>query len=68
MSEKKGSGKAQRCLEDALSGIVALRDRIITARAETLADAAVQLRCLVVMADEEPRPPHFPATLAPRTR
>ncbi len=32
--------------EDALSGIVALRDRIVTARAETLADAAVQLRRL----------------------
>ena len=42
--------------EDALSGIVALRDRIVTARAETLADAAVQLRRLVVMAEEEPRP------------
>ncbi len=28
---------------DALAGIVALRDRIVTARAETLADAAVQL-------------------------
>ncbi len=30
--------------EDAPSGIVALRQRIVTARAETLADAAVQLR------------------------
>ncbi len=54
--------------EDALSGIVALRDRIVTARAETLADATVQLRRLVVMADEAPRPPHLPATLAPQTR
>jgi len=54
--------------EDALSGIAALRDRIVTARAETLADAAVQLRCLAVMAEEDPRPPHLPATLAPRTR
>ncbi len=42
--------------EDALSGIVALRVRIVTARAETLADAAVQLRRLVVMAEETPRP------------
>ncbi len=39
--------------EASLSGIVALRDRIVTARAETLADAAVQLRRLVVMAQEE---------------
>ena len=54
--------------EDTLSEIDALQDRIVTARAETLADAAVQLRRLVVMADEEPRPPHLPATLAPRTR
>ena len=30
--------------EDVRSGAVALRDRIVTARAETLADAAVQLR------------------------
>ncbi len=30
--------------EDPLSKVVTLRDRIITARAETLADAAVQLR------------------------
>ena len=35
---------------------------------ETLADAAVHLRRLAVMAEEMPRPPHFPATLAPRTR
>ena len=42
--------------EDALSGIAALRDRIITSRAKTLADAAVQLRRLVVMAEETPRP------------
>ncbi len=41
----------QRDLE-ALSGIVALRDRIVTARAETQADAAVQLRRLVVEAQE----------------
>ena len=41
--------------EDPLSGILA-RDRIVTARAETLADAAVQLRRLVVMAEETPRP------------
>ena len=54
--------------EDALSEIIALHQRIVTARAETLADAAVQLRRLVVMADEEPRPPILPATLAPRTR
>lgn len=53
MSEKKGSGKAQRCREGALSGIVALRDRIVTARAETLADAAVQLRRLAVEAEAE---------------
>ncbi len=38
--------------EDALSGIVALRDRIVTSRAETLADAAAQLRRLEVMAEE----------------
>lgn len=42
--------------EDTLSEIVALRDRIARGRAETLADAAAQLRRLVVMADEEPRP------------
>ncbi len=30
--------------EDVRSGAVALRDRIVTARAETQADAAVQLR------------------------
>ena len=39
--------------EDALSGIVALRDRIVTARAETLVDAAVQLRRLAVEAETE---------------
>ncbi len=48
--------KIGRRREEALSEIDALRDRIVTARAETLADAAVQLRRLVVMADEEPRP------------
>ena len=48
--------KIDRRREEALSGIVALRDRIVTARAETLADAAVQLRRLEVMAEEEPRP------------
>ena len=42
--------------EDALSGIVTLRNRIASGRAETLADAAVQFRRLVVMAEEEPRP------------
>ena len=42
--------------EDALSGIVTLRQRIVTARAETPADATVQLRRLVVMAEEAPRP------------
>ena len=42
--------------EDTLSGIVTLRNRIVTGRAETLADAAAQLRRLMVMADEEPRP------------
>ncbi len=36
--------KIDRRREEALSEVVALRDRIITARAETLADAAVQLR------------------------
>ncbi len=35
---------------------------------ETLADAAVQLLRLAVMAEEAPRPPHLPATLAPQTR
>ncbi len=39
--------------EDALSGIVDLRDRIVTARAETLVDAAVQLRRLAVEAETE---------------
>ena len=61
-------GEIGRRREEALSGIVALRQRIVTARAETLADAAAQLRRLVVMAEETPRPPHLPATLAPRTR
>ena len=42
--------------EDALSGIVFLRDLIITVRAGTLADAAAPLRRLEVMAEEEPRP------------
>ncbi len=42
--------KIGRQREDPLSKVVTLRDRIITARAETLADAAVQLRRLVVMA------------------
>ena len=45
-----------RQCEDALFKIVALRNRIASGRAETLADAAVQLRRLAVMADEEPRP------------
>ncbi len=48
--------KIDRRREEALSEVVALRDRIVTARAENLADAAAQLRRLVVMADEEPRP------------
>ncbi len=43
--------KIGRQREDALSEIMTLRDRIVTARAETLADAAVQLRRLVVMAE-----------------
>ncbi len=42
--------------EGALSEIVTLRDRIGPARAETLADTAVRLRRLVVMAEETPRP------------
>ncbi len=42
--------------EEALSEIATLRNRIAGGRAATLADAAVQLRRLVVMADEEPRP------------
>ncbi len=45
-----------RFREDALSEIVVLQDRITRGRAETLADAAAQLRRLVVMADEEPCP------------
>ena len=47
--------KIGRRREEALSGIVALRGRIVTAHAETLADAAVQLRRLVVMVEEEHR-------------
>ena len=39
--------------EDALSGVAALRDRIITSRAETMAGAAVQLRRLAVEAEAE---------------
>ena len=39
--------------EDALSGIVALRVRIVTSRAETLAEAAVQLRRLAIEAEAE---------------
>ena len=54
--------KIDRRREEALSEVVALRDRIVTARAENLADAAAQLRRLVVMADEEPR---LHALLAP---
>ncbi len=42
--------------EDALSEIVALHRRIVAGRAETLADAAAQLRRLVVMAEERPEP------------
>ncbi len=42
--------------EDALSEIMTVRQRIATGRAETLADAAVQLRRLAVEAEEEPRP------------
>lgn len=45
-----------RFREDALSEIVVLQDRIVRGRAETLADAAAQLRRLVVMAAEEPHP------------
>ncbi len=52
--------------EDTLSGIVALRVRIVTARADTLADAAVQLWRLVVMAEETPRP--YLAGIARRVR
>ncbi len=39
--------------EDALSEIMVLRHSIATGRAETLADAAVQLRRLVAEADTE---------------
>ena len=39
--ERAGIGRQR---EDALSGIVALRDHIVTSRAETLADAAVHPR------------------------
>ncbi len=45
--------KIDRRREDALSQIVALRDRIAGGRAETLADAAAQLRRLVVEAEAE---------------
>ena len=38
--------------QEALYEIITLRQRIATSRAETLADAAVQLRRLVVMAEE----------------
>ncbi len=41
--------------EDALYEIASLRTRIATGRADTLADAAVQLRRLEVMVHEEPR-------------
>ena len=54
--------------QDTLSKISGLQERIIEAWAITIEDAAVQLRRLVVMAEEVPRPPHFPATLASRTR
>ncbi len=46
--------KIDRRREEALSEVVALRDRIVTARAENLADAAAQLRRLPA------RPPPFP--------
>ncbi len=42
--------------EEALSEIVALHQRIVSGRAETLADAAAQLRRLAVMANERPEP------------
>ncbi len=45
--------KIGRRREEALSEIMALRHRIATGRAETLADAAVQLRRLAVEADTE---------------
>ena len=45
--------KIGRQRDDALSEIVTLRQRIVTARAETLADAAVQLRRLAVEAEAE---------------
>ncbi len=41
--------------EEALSDICALRQRIAGARAETLADAAAQLRRLVVMTEAGPQ-------------
>ncbi len=41
--------------EDALSEIVTLRDRIVTARAETMADAAVHLRRLAPLAAGQKR-------------
>ncbi len=40
--------------EEALPEIVTLHQRIVAGHAETLADAAAQLRRLVVMADERP--------------
>ncbi len=40
--------------ENALSEIVEFHQRIVAGHAETLADAAAQLRRLVVMADERP--------------
>lgn len=40
--------------EEALSEIVTLHQRIVAGHAETLADAAAQLRRLAVMADERP--------------
>ncbi len=45
--------KIGRRREDALSEIATLRHRIATGRAQTLADAAVQLRRLVAEADTE---------------
>ena len=55
----KGRGAVERARtgrqrEDALSEIVTLHQRIVAGRAETLADAAAQLRRLAVMADERP--------------
>ena len=42
--------------EEALSEIVSLHQHIVAGRAETLADAAAQLRRLVVIAQERPDP------------